>query len=70
MTGSRELTVLQALRALRGSGPDELSSNALAHIAVSLAALADLYELEVSCLSAPGGDDADDAEDASEAHPS
>ena len=65
MTGSRELTVLKAFR---DCGADELSLQALAHIAISLAALADLYELEMSCMVATDCDE--DGEDASEAHPS
>lgn len=70
MTGSRELTALQNFRALAGSSAAELQTNALISIAVSLAALADLYELEVSCLASPDADDEDERDDASEAHPS
>lgn len=68
MTGSRELTVLRALKALQGSGPSERCAAALEAIAVSLAAQADLYELELNCMF--NSDDDEDYEDASEAHPS
>lgn len=69
MTGSRELTVLLALKALRGSGPSERCAAALEAIAVSLAAQTDLYELELNCMF-DGSDGDEDYEDASEAHPS
>ena len=57
MTGPRELTVLQAFRAMGLSSPDERSAAALQSIAVSLAALADLYEMEVACLAEFDGDE-------------
>lgn len=66
MTGPREMAALQAFNALRSYSNDSQSSAALISIAVSLAALTDLYELEITCLNAPD----DDADDHSEAHPS
>lgn len=68
MTGPRELTALKMFRALSGAGPLEQQAAALTSLAVSLAALADLYELELACLEAPDGDD--ERDDVSEAYPS
>lgn len=71
MTGPRELTILRALDAFNGVDANTQDARmvlALQSIAVNLAALTDLYELEIACLAEPECDE--DGEDASEAHPS
>lgn len=64
MTGSRELTALQQFRGLSGSSAGEIQTNALVSIAISLAALADLWEYELSCMvdadGEPDGDEGDE----------
>lgn len=68
MTGPRELTALQMFRRLTAASENERMTAALTSLAVSLAAIADLYELELACY---GDDDEDDErEDVSEAYPS